>query len=81
METELKDDGRVRTAVIKPFKEPYKTVVVYQPRILGTGKWGRVSIRWSQEMTATVEQTQQFVLALQEAIRIYNRWAKETDTA
>jgi hypothetical protein len=76
----MKDDGRVRTAIIKPFKEPYKTVVVYQPRILGSGKWGRVSIRWSQEMTGTVEQAEQFVLALQEAIRIHQRWTKETDT-
>jgi hypothetical protein len=81
VQTVMKDDGRVRTATIRPFKEPYKTIVVYQPRLVGNGKWGRVSIRWSQEMTAIAEQAEQFVIALQEAILIYRRWDKESNVA
>ena len=79
MQTEMRDDGRMRTARLKSFKDPYKTIAVYQRRIMGSGKWSHASIQWSQELTATPDEAALFIEALQEAVRIYRDWDRQSE--
>jgi hypothetical protein len=79
MEMLTTDDGRMRTAVIKPFqREPHQRIAVYQSRMRSTGKWGRVSIDWPSQVSVSTEQVEQFIVGLQEALRIYREWERES---
>ena len=79
MKTEMRDDGRVRTARLKPFKDPYKTIAVYQRRKLGSGRWSHASIQWSQELMATPDEAESFIEALKEAVRIYRDGDRQSE--
>ena len=76
----ITEKPNLQQAIIKPFTKGHGRIEVsqarmYDPRRMGgLGAWGSPLIEWLGETTATAEQVEQFIAALQEALRIYNEW-------
>ena len=76
MHTEVAINNRGRIAKIYPFDDRNRIIYVAQLRMADTGAWGAVSIE-TPSLTTNADDIEQFILALQEAVRLYRVWQKE----